>query len=819
MSYQRLVPNNLHDGQVFNDTHVQHIEDGIVTNETSIGEINLGYTRKNTIARTFYDDEPFSVGEYVWYENVLYRFTVDHEGAWSDQDVEPVLLTEEIGSTQNHNVNTLVTSNNLKPLTFWGEGGKDTTASISIKADKNTVSINGSKTAGTSFYNYSWTTNGVKKVSGDDVVNATLINANAVLRAKHTYKITMRVVSGTYTPGANNSADFRMYIMPNGGSVATARFIKGVALAAGDEYTLTRTYDEDMMIGIGMYLPTGTGTFSNLVLEYNIIEIPENQKATEAHHALDLVDFAQKDDISIATASGLTAVRKGNRITFNGTCTAGSGNLARFRMGGTLQTVASGTPTAAQNAAAYGAVLNPTHVYRIVIKHISGTITGGESLMYFCTPYTSGTTSVPAHYSVESEHCKVREGITGVSGMVLWASIYNGSVCTDATFEVTIEDETIKSESDYSALYAKVRADIALAVAGSPNSSDEYGVQFIKGTIGGGGSVYKIGNQAIVSGTNTGTTSRVMRFSGDTFYCSSSSTPVTSNTLGYHDLMPGRTYKLKMRVLSGTIDYVNTTSSRNNRLMACIYHYDTGTTNNYDNSIFFTGKLSELINAAKYVEASTYSASATYYKRTVDSNSNVNFTAVDVSVEETMIATKEYASGDYIAVGTALYKATASIAEEAELVVGTNIAVPDDLYTDAKGSAYPLTFTRVCSFTDKVRIGFCMYMSGQQRWNNLTIDWSVEDVTEPTLQYTSATPNIQASAGVRYICSATAVTQLTFTPCDKGICSVRFTAGSNMVLNLPQTVKMPEWWNGVEAGRTYEISIEDGVYGVVTSWA
>lgn len=85
---------------------------------------------------------------------------------------------------------------------------------------------------------------------------------------------------------------------------------------------------------------------------------------------------------------------------------------------------------------------------------------------------------------------------------------------------------------------------------------------------------------------------------------------------------------------------------------------------------------------------------------------------------------------------------------------------------------------------------------------------------------TGATPTITAVSDARYICSAAYVTSLSFTPSSSGICSVRFTSGTTpTVLTLPQTVKMPAWWTGCEASRTYEISIEDGVYGAVTSWA
>ena len=360
--------------------------------------------------------------------------------------------------------------------------------------------------------------------------------------------------------------------------------------------------------------------------------------------------------------------------------------------------------------------------------------------------------------------------------------------------------------------------DIAMSVARSPYSVVDYGIPFT-GTISGGGAVRKNGNVAVVTGTNTSTTSRVMKFSGDAFYVNGSATENSAHTTGHHDLSPGRTYRLTMRVLSGTIDYVNTTNIRNNRLDLSVYNYSTGTTT----GIYLSGRLSDSINDAKYELASTYSETAAYYKRVVysySSGNNINFVSVSVSVEESMVATRAYSAGDYIAVGTALYKATASIASGDTLTDGTNVSAPDDLYVDRKGSAYPLTFSIVRTFTDRVRVGFCMYISGQQRWNNLVVDWAVEDITEDVSTTASATPVISAMPGMRYVCTAAYVTSLNFTPSATGICSVRFTSGTTAtVLTLPDTVKMPDWWTGCEASRTYEISIEDGVFGVVTSWA
>lgn len=84
-----------------------------------------------------------------------------------------------------------------------------------------------------------------------------------------------------------------------------------------------------------------------------------------------------------------------------------------------------------------------------------------------------------------------------------------------------------------------------------------------------------------------------------------------------------------------------------------------------------------------------------------------------------------------------------------------------------------------------------------------------------TVSGTMAT--INANANTRYICGE--MSELEFNPPQAGIANVIFTSGSSRtILTLPNTVKMPDWFE-VEADMIYEISIADGVYGVVTSWA
>lgn len=89
---------------------------------------------------------------------------------------------------------------------------------------------------------------------------------------------------------------------------------------------------------------------------------------------------------------------------------------------------------------------------------------------------------------------------------------------------------------------------------------------------------------------------------------------------------------------------------------------------------------------------------------------------------------------------------------------------------------------------------------------------------ETVVNVSGTTPTITANQNTRYICGE--VVSISFTPCASGLCDVRFTSGSTpTVLTLPNTVKMPSWWDGTcEANTVYEINVLDGVYGGVMTW-
>lgn len=115
--------------------------------------------------------------------------------------------------------------------------------------------------------------------------------------------------------------------------------------------------------------------------------------------------------------------------------------------------------------------------------------------------------------------------------------------------------------------------------------------------------------------------------------------------------------------------------------------------------------------------------------------------------------------------------------------------------------------------------------SSQRQSNNSIGDYTnaaksaISQMLNGSVAVTGTTPTITALPGIRYVCGEVAT--ITITPPASGIVNIVFESGTTpTVLTLPQTVVMPEWFDStdLEANRVYEISIADGIHGVVTSW-
>ena len=149
---------------------------------------------------------------------------------------------------------------------------------------------------------------------------------------------------------------------------------------------------------------------------------------------------------------------------------------------------------------------------------------------------------------------------------------------------------------------------------------------------------------------------------------------------------------------------------------------------------------------------------------------------------------------------------------------GTGISTIQKTSTSGLVDTYTITFTDGTTMTytvtngEKGEPGNDYILTNQDKADiaNLVSDFFIVNVSETE-------PVIVANKNTRYVCGE--VSSLDFTPSLTGICDVVFTSGETpTALTLPNTVKMPEWWAGVEANKTYEINICDGIYGVVTIW-
>ena len=121
-------------------------------------------------------------------------------------------------------------------------------------------------------------------------------------------------------------------------------------------------------------------------------------------------------------------------------------------------------------------------------------------------------------------------------------------------------------------------------------------------------------------------------------------------------------------------------------------------------------------------------------------------------------------------------------------------------------------------------VGYGLYSRLGAVFTNLVIRYEIAEIVpdDATITISDSAVTIAARRGVSYICSASSLTSLTFTPCASGLCEVRFKSGTTpTALTVPDTVKWPSWFNpsSLAASVTYDIMVKDGVFGAVMKWA
>lgn len=121
--------------------------------------------------------------------------------------------------------------------------------------------------------------------------------------------------------------------------------------------------------------------------------------------------------------------------------------------------------------------------------------------------------------------------------------------------------------------------------------------------------------------------------------------------------------------------------------------------------------------------------------------------------------------------------------------------------SDEKDSTLP-----VGQYTDSAKTAIKQMLGVKDDYDSLVVEVSGTD------------PLITGKASYRYNCGE--LYTLSITPPETGTMDIIFTSGATpTVLTLPNTVKMPIWWAGIETNTTYEMCITDGVYCGVMSWA
>lgn len=186
--------------------------------------------------------------------------------------------TYDVQDTEGRAISTASGSfNGLLTSSAWGTGGTDTTYGVTIKVERNRATINGTRTGTNYGVNYSLL-NGIAKSSGSsgaDVESDDLVSSNLVAKANHKYRITMRVVSGSYTKGTGGTS-FRLYEKVGSGSVSHGGFVWNASISSPAEYVITKSYAADTLLGLGFFMGPNAGSFSNLVIEYVIEDITDS---------------------------------------------------------------------------------------------------------------------------------------------------------------------------------------------------------------------------------------------------------------------------------------------------------------------------------------------------------------------------------------------------------------------------------------------------------------------------------------------------------------------------------------------------------------
>ena len=147
--------------------------------------------------------------------------------------------------------------------------------------------------------------------------------------------------------------------------------------------------------------------------------------------------------------------------------------------------------------------------------------------------------------------------------------------------------------------------------------------------------------------------------------------------------------------------------------------------------------------------------------------------------------------------GTAQYRPVTPMRQHESVFYG----LAKSAGSDEKNSTLP-----VGQYTESAQTAIKQMLGVKDDYDSLVVEVSGTDLV------------ITGKPSYRYNCGE--LYTLSITPPASGTMDIIFTSGTTpTVLTLPETVKMPDWWAGIETNTTYEMCITDGTYCGVMSWA
>jgi len=156
------------------------------------------------------------------------------------------------------------------------------------------------------------------------------------------------------------------------------------------------------------------------------------------------------------------------------------------------------------------------------------------------------------------------------------------------------------------------------------------------------------------------------------------------------------------------------------------------------------------------------------------------------------------ANATHVKQGTATYRPICASRQHESTFYGLAKAAGDTTQSQSSNT--------VGTYTDEAKTAIKQMLDVKDDYDSLVVEVSGTD------------PVITGKPSYRYNCGE--LYTLTVTPPASGTMDIIFTSGTTpTVLSLPNTVKMPDWWAGIETNTTYEMCITDGTYCGVMSWA